>query len=144
MRNRLILLGGLGLALACGGQAADQAETPAAPGIALAEVAGTWTTHAMNAAGDSTLVTYDLMATSTSDGWTMTFEGRDPLPVRVTVDGDSIMGEAGPFPSMLRADVTVTTHSVLRLVNGELVGTFHGAYSDGSELNGKLHGVRKM
>lgn len=146
MRNGFLSLMTLGLLAACGGgEAADQAaEAPAAPGIALAEVAGTWTVHAMNETGDSTLVTYEVNATSTTEGWTSVNEGQEPRPVRVTVDGDSLIIDADPFPSVLREGATVSTRSVIRLVNGELIGTTVASYDDGSVLNSKLHGIRKM
>lgn len=146
MRNGVLSLMVLGLVAACGGgEAADHAaEAPAAPGIALSEVAGTWTVHAMNEAGDSTLVTYEVNATSTAEGWTSVLEGQEPRPVRVTADGDSLIVEADPFPSVLRPNTTVSTRSVIRLVNGELIGTMVATYGDGSVMNGRLHGIRKM
>jgi hypothetical protein len=42
--------------------------------------------------------------------------------MRVTVDGDSIMTNAGPYPSVRRKGVQVTTNSVMRLQGGSLVG----------------------
>lgn len=145
--RRIILLSCTLIAAACGTRDKAAEEQPAAtPTIALADVAGTWTMHAMNAAGDSTLVTAQLVATAAMDGWTYTFAGRDPVPMRVlAVDGDSIVTEMGPYSSALREGVNVTTSSVLRLQNGELVGTFAARYATGapdSLLMGRMHGVR--
>jgi hypothetical protein len=42
--------------------------------------------------------------------------------MRISVDGDSIMAETGPYPSVRRKGVQVTTNSVMRLEGGNLVG----------------------
>ena len=56
------------------------------------------------------------------------------MPVRVTVDGDSIMTASGPYESVLRKGVQVTTQSVLRRQDGKLVGMtiarYQGAAAD--------------
>ena len=145
--RRFIMLSCALIAAACGTREKPAEEQPAAsPAIALADVAGTWTVHAMNAAGDSTLVTAQMVATAGMDGWTYTFAGRDPLPMRVVaVDGDSITTEMGPYPSALREGVAVTTRTVLRLQNAELVGTFTAQYATtgpDSLLLGRIHAVR--
>ena len=145
--RRVMLLSCTLIAAGCGTREKAAEEQPAAtPTIALADVAGTWTMHAMNAAGDSTLVTAQMTATATMDGWTYAFAGRDPVPMRVlAVDGDSIVTEMGPYSSALRQGVNVTTRSVLRLQNGELVGTFDAHYAVStadSVLMGRMHGVR--
>src|SRR5690606_34147176 len=97
---------------------------------------------------DSVLITYDLTATSTMDGWTSTLPGREPMPVRVVlVDGDSVVAEAGPFASALREGEMVTTRTVVRLQGEMLVGTIEAHYAGGgadSVTTGRLHGMRKM
>ena len=145
--RQFITLWCLAAVVGCGGPRDKAAEEqPVTPTISLADVAGTWTMHAMNAAGDSTLVTAQMVATAGTDGWLFTFTGRDPVPVRViAVDGDSIVTEMGPYPSALRENVSVTTRSVLRLQNAELVGTFAAHYATSaadSVLMGRMHGVR--
>jgi hypothetical protein len=114
--------------------------------IALADVAGTWNVSAMPAVGDSVLTTYQLTATADTTGWTITFPGRPPIPVRVAaVAGDSIVVEAGPYESVLRPGVMVSTHTVNRLQDGKLVGTFTAHYQSAaadSVLNGRQEGVR--
>jgi hypothetical protein len=130
MRRISLGIGLLALA-ACGPKeqpAADTAAMAAAPTIALADVAGTWSGRVMPEMGDSTVLTYELVASADPSAWTVTFPGRPAIAVRPTVDGDSIMTEMGPYESVLRRGVQVTTNSVYRLVNGELVGTAHGHY----------------
>jgi hypothetical protein len=96
---------------------------PPAP-ISLAEVAGTWTVRSMAEGSDSVLVTTTMVATADTAGWTITLPGRaKPVPSRVVeVAGDSITTESGPYESVLRKGVQVTTHSVMRLKDGKLVG----------------------
>ena len=50
-------------------------------------------------------------------------------PYVCVVDGDSVMTEAGPFESNRRAGVQVSTRSVLRHVDGRLVGTTRASYA---------------
>ena len=124
------------------------ADAPAAaPTLALADLAGTWTVDAMTEAGDSTRITYELTATETSDGWASVLPGREPTPVRVMlVDGDSVVLEAGPFESALRPGTMVSTRTVARLQGGMLMGTMvaHYATEDAdSVVRGRVHGMRQ-
>lgn len=131
---------------------AAQPTTPAAAAavrptpIRLADVAGTWTMTGKNPANDSALVTYQLVATADTAGWRQRAAGRRDIPVRVTsVAGDSIVLDVGPYESMLRKGVQVTTHSVNRLEAGKLVGTLVAHYrtaTSDSVLNVKTEGVR--
>jgi hypothetical protein len=102
--------------------------TPPAPTIALSDVAGTWTANVMRQDSDSVILTYEMTASADPTAWTITFPGRPPVPVRPTVDGDSIITEAGPYESALRRGQQVTTRGVFRLVNGELIGTTTAHY----------------
>src|SRR3982751_6068253 len=64
----------------------------AAPGIKLADVAGTWTIESTvkTAAGNDTTVTSELVATATRRGWKTNLMGRDSIPTRVVaMGGDS-------------------------------------------------------
>lgn len=152
---RCMAVVGFAVALTGCGGAQDQTEMPAdsaaetvAPaGISLADVAGTWTVRAMPEGSDSVLITYQLVATSETSGWTMTLPDRpEPIPLHVmSVAGDSIVAHAGPYASALRPGVTVSTESVVRLQNGMLVGRtiarYAGATPD-SVLVVRLEGQR--
>lgn len=130
------------LLVACGGAEETPVVDTAAPApapapaatVSLADVAGKWTQVARPETGDSVLVTMELNATADTSGWTITFPGREPLPVRVRVDGDSVMTSIGPYESVLRKGVQVTTDGVARLQDGKLVGTavarYQGAGTD--------------
>ncbi|HEX9129103.1 MAG TPA: hypothetical protein VF850_08080 [Gemmatimonadaceae bacterium] len=79
--------------------------------------------------GDTSATTYVLTATANTSGWSMKFPGRaTPVPVKVSVDGDSIMLAAGPYSSVRRKGVQVTTYGVARLQNGSIVGSTTAHY----------------
>ena len=98
------------------------AMAPAAATLSLADLAGKWTQRVMAEGSDSVLVTSELNATADASGWTITLPGRPAMPVQVMVDGDSVMTTTGPYESVLRKGVTVTTNGVSRLVDGKMVG----------------------
>ena len=130
--RRLVLALSAAVLAGCSSAEAPPAEPPApppAPTLNLADVAGTWAFRTMPEGSDSTLVTYTITATATTDGWTITFPGRDPIPMTVSVSGDSAMTSAGPYESALRKGVQVTTVSTLRLVDGKMVGTSIARYA---------------
>lgn len=104
------------------------APPPPAP-INLADVAGKWDVRNVPTSGDTTTNTYVLTATATTSGWSIAFPGRKaPVPLTVSVDGDSISLAAGPFSSVRRKGVQVKTNGVMRLQNGGLVGTTTAHY----------------
>lgn len=104
--------------------AGSMAATPAAPApISLGAVAGRWDMRAVPESGDTTATTYVMTATADSTGWMMAFPDRAPVKLRlVSVAGDSIVAEAGPYASVRRRGVQVTTHSVMRMQGDRLVG----------------------
>jgi hypothetical protein len=103
---------------------------PAPAPIKLADVAGKWSVRVMPENGDTTLTKYEMVATGDSSGWSINAPKRKPIPVRiVAVDGDSIVTEAGPFESLIRKGVKVTSRSVNRLQDGKLVGTITARYA---------------
>jgi hypothetical protein len=65
--------------------------------------------------------------------------------MRVTIGGDSIITEAGPFESVRRKGVQVRTNSVMRLQDGNLVGNSVAHYvtkAADSVLRLRLTGTR--
>jgi hypothetical protein len=127
----IAVLVGVAVLFGCGPKeepATDTAATAMAPTISLADVAGTWTIRTMAENNDSVLVTSELTATADPAGWVQLLPGRPATPMRVRVDGDSIITETGPFESVLRPGTQVTTNGVYRLVNGELRGTLTAHY----------------
>lgn len=109
--------------------AAAAGEMPSATTISLADVAGKWNVRGTPENSDSTIVTYELVATPSTSGWVTNLPNRAPIPVRVvSVAGDSVVTESGPFESVLRKGVQVTTRVVARLQDGKLVGTTVARY----------------
>ena len=104
------------------------AVTTAPAPINLADVAGTWNMDAVPTSGDPKPTKSVIVATGNTSGWTITFPGGKAIPMRVTVDGDSIVTEAGPYASVRRKGVQVTTNGVMRLQSGSLVGTTTAHY----------------
>ena len=106
-------------------------EPAAAPTISLADLAGRWdVTSTPESGSDMTPTRYTLTATSDMTGWSITFPDRpEPVALRVvSVDGDSVVTEAGPFESVRRKGVQVTTRGVLRLAGDRLVGSTRARY----------------
>ena len=104
--------------------------TESAPaGNSLAEVAGTWNVRS-TLDGSDKVITYDITGTSDPSGWTLTFPGRDPIPLRIiAAEGDSMVWEAGPFESAIRKGVQVRKSRVVaRLQDGKLVGKTTATY----------------
>jgi hypothetical protein len=96
--------------------------------VNLADFAGKWDVRSVPVTGDTTPTTYVLNATATTSGWTLTFPGRAAVPATITVAGDSIEIDAGPYSSVRRKGVQVTTTGGLRVQNGQLVGTTTAHY----------------
>jgi hypothetical protein len=98
--------------------------------LQLSDVAGKWNMKAMNEAGDTTLVTYVLTATADTTGWNIQFADRPaPVAAHVMADGDSVVLKSGPYPSVLRKGVQVSTDGSLHLRDGKLVGMSTAHYS---------------
>lgn len=96
--------------------------TPADATISLADIAGTWDMRSVPEAGaDTTATVYQIQVRA--DSWIYHLPDRDPIEASVTTSGDSIVVDAGPFESVRREGVMVTTHSVFRLDGGRLAGT---------------------
>ena len=131
-------------------QAATKDTTSAAMGagapaaVSLATLAGKWNMATMTATSDSVILSYEL--TADANGMTLTFPGRPPVTARVvSIGGDSIVTEAGPYESALRKGVQVTTNSVMHPVDGKLVGTTVAHYNTkgaDSVLNLRMEGSR--
>jgi hypothetical protein len=98
--------------------------------VTLADFAGTWEMKTWNEARDSVIVTSELMATADTNSWMQHLPGRSPMPVKIlSVGGDSVVTEVGPYESILRKGVQVKTTNVLHLQDGKLVGMITARYS---------------
>jgi hypothetical protein len=72
---------------------------------------------------DTTVSSYVLDATGDQSTWTLTFPGRDPLPLRViSSSADSIVTETGPFPGTVRKRATVNlVHSTFTFTDANTI-----------------------
>jgi hypothetical protein len=79
--------------------------------------------------GTPTPVPSRLASTPQGGGWTMTLEGRDPVPMRVSLVGDSLVLISDPYESILREkeEVQVRTAAVLSAggMEGKLIATYN-------------------
>jgi len=102
---------------------------PAAESISLASVAGQWNVRVMGESSDSTLTTNVMTTTADQSGWSFKSPGRAPIPMRViSVAGDSILTESGPFESRLRKGVQVRTSVTWRMQGEKLMGSTTARY----------------
>ena len=147
----------IGLALVCVlsaacAQEADETEdtaltedtlaiAPEPAGISLADVAGTWVVVAWTEAGEA-VPQFELIATADPSGWELRFPDREPIRMRVLeVAGDSIVTESGPYESILRPGVQVSTHAVYRIEGDRLVSTTVARYqTSGADSVAIVHG----
>ena len=112
--------------------------------INLSDVAGTWKVRSMVGPKDSVVATSVVVATAGREGWIMRLEARPPIPLRiVAVGGDSIVTEAGPYPSVLRPGQTTTTRFGGHYHGRRMTGTFEAHYPSGDVVRGKLAATRK-
>ena len=102
---------------------------PAAP-MSLASLAGTWDVKVMPEGRDTVVSTYTLNTTDSAN-WTLTFPGRQPIPMQIVGrSGDSLMTTAGPFESSVRADKAQTTVNTTTWVeNGVMKGKVMAHYA---------------
>lgn len=121
MRRLTLVLCSVLLAACAKPETPPPADTSAAT-ISLADVAGEWMVQATAMGNDSVIVMFNMTASADPAGWTMNLTDRDPVPMTITVSGDSIIHTAGPYQSVLRTGVQVSVSGSMHLVDGELVG----------------------
>lgn len=148
MRRTFLILAAMTL-VACGrgdeDVAADSPAAAAAPALTFADFAGRWSIQLLSDMSDSVLATFEMNATADGSSWTLTPTGREPIPVRAAVAGDSLELDAGPYKATTPANVDVSTHAVSRLEGGMLVGKFESQYAlagGDSVLRGRVRGTR--
>ncbi|AHG93118.1 hypothetical protein J421_5583 (plasmid) [Gemmatirosa kalamazoonensis] len=108
--------------------AAVAAPTPPPPApLTLADVAGKWNMRAVPDSGDTTATTYVMTATADST-WTLQFPNGLKVPVKAMASGDSITVHAGPYASVRRKGMQVTTDGAFRRQGDRLTGTSTAHY----------------
>lgn len=94
--------------------------------ISLAQIAGKWNMRATSTdPADTVVTTYVLDAKADTTGWTIQFPTGAPIPVHImSIAGDSVVSEAGPYDSRRVKGVKVHTIVTWRLRDdGKLAGT---------------------
>lgn len=134
MRARAVAASCLILFAACGTPDAEPAAEPGAeaaePGMAslsVADFAGTWE-NTTRLEGVDEPVQSTMTGSASGDDWTMSLEGRDNIPLEVSIVGDSLIGQSAEYESILRPGVMVNvrTASVLHgdMLMGNMVATY--------------------
>ena len=98
--------------------------------LSLDQVAGKWNVRITSAeTGDSTLTSYVLDAKADTAGWTFQFPTGGPIAMRVlSLAGDSLVTDAGPFDSRLQKGVKVSSKVTWHLRDGKLHGAVVSSY----------------
>ena len=111
-------------------EAAEQpADTAAAmPAAQVADANGTWDMRSVPISGDTTPTIFQVKVENGT--WTLLLPNRDPITATVMTDGDSIMVDAGPYESVRRKGVMVTTHTVYRISGDQMSGMTVARYQN--------------
>ncbi|MDQ6830420.1 MAG: hypothetical protein M3081_16295 [Gemmatimonadota bacterium] len=104
------------------------APAPAAAALSLADIAGKWNVRSVPEAGDTTPTNYVMTATADTTGWSLAFTNGLVVRPHVRVSGDSLIMDAGPYSSVRRKGVQVTTHGIFRRQGDKLVGSTDAHY----------------
>lgn len=93
-------------------ESAADTTTPAAAAAAaptLADFAGTWNTASVLEGSPDTVRS---TLTGTADGtFTMSLEGRENIPLTVSISGDSLIAQSAEYESVLQKGVMVTVRT---------------------------------
>jgi hypothetical protein len=122
---------------------AAQNAAAAKPAVAQGP-AGTWNGKTTMGPKDSVVATYTLTIAADGKSATMKFPDRAAMPARVVaMGGDSVVTEAGPYPSVLRKGQTVNLLRTVGHIKGNtMTGTFEAHYSNGDVAKGKTQATR--
>jgi hypothetical protein len=130
-------------AAATAARAQNPYPTPPAAGK-QADVAGTWEGKTMVGPKDSVITTWTLAIGSGGKGSTITFPNRAPVAARVLASGgDSVVWEAGPYPSITRPGVMVTIHTVAHFKGDHMTGATDAKFASGDALQAKVEATRR-
>ena len=120
-------------------------EAPAPPPApTLADFAGTWQNSA-TLTGVEAPVLSTMTGTEAGTDWTMTLEGRPPIPMQVSIVGDSLVTQTGEYESILRPGVMVTVRTAGVLHDGMLMGNMVATYKTAAgeeQVAGTIQGTR--
>jgi len=128
---------------ACG---APEQEAPPEEGPTLADFAGTWE-NVVTLEGVADPVTSQTVGSPDGTTWQLILEGRDPIPVQASIQGDSLVSETEPYESILRPGVTTEVRTAAVREGDVMVGTVRVTYrlESGEEqvVRGTMRGTRQ-
>jgi hypothetical protein len=105
--------------------------------------AGVWNNKYMLGPKDSVIATVTITVSADQKTWSMQFPDRPAIPVRVVATGgDSVVTEAGPYPSTKRTGQSVNLRAVSHYNGDHMTGTFEAHYSGGLVVQGKTDATR--
>ncbi|HJS47518.1 MAG TPA: hypothetical protein VJ773_06000 [Gemmatimonadales bacterium] len=116
------------LLLACG-RAERQAEAPPPPPPppTLADFAGTWESVSRLEGVPDTVVS-QFSGPAAETGWMLMLPGREPIPMRAWIQGDSLVAVSEKYPSILRKGVMVQVRTAGVLQGDGIVGNLLATY----------------
>jgi len=116
-----------------------QVKGPSIPSGAV----GVWENKTMVGPKDSVVASNT--TTIGADGKvTVQFPGRPLLTAKVlAAGGDSVVMEIGPYESVVKKGLKVTTKTVSHYKGNAASGMFEAKYADGTSLKGKVAGTKK-
>ena len=115
----------------------------AAAAVSWAGLAGSWEGKTTRNNSDSVVTTLTTTFTADKKIW-IKFPNREPVASRlITMGGDSIVTEAGPYESVTRPGHKATTRQTSHVSGDKMWGTFHATFDDGKSLDGKSTAARK-
>jgi predicted house-cleaning NTP pyrophosphatase (Maf/HAM1 superfamily) len=110
--------------------------------IKLSDLAGTWSMRTMMGPKDS-VVTRSTMIVSADGKVTLKFQNGQSATSRVlSMAGDSVVAQTGPYSSVLRPGQMVTTTTTTHFNGNNATGTMIAAYASGDTLRGKTAGTK--
>ncbi len=108
-----------------------------------AGIGGTWDGKTMVGPKDSVVVSWTLVI-DPGKSWTLTFPNHPAVMGRVLArGGDSVVVEAGPYPSITRPGQMVTTRTVAHFKGDQMTGTTEARFAAGDVLHAKVAATRR-
>lgn len=138
----VLLLGFPLVACAPPGEAEETGDGADRPTVA--DFAGTWQ-YTVSMAASEGPVHLTIVGTPDSDDWFMQLDHGDPVPLQVSVVGDSLITESAEYEGIFRPGVSITVRTAGALQNGSMTGVVLTRYrtEDGDEaVPGTFEAVR--
>jgi hypothetical protein len=141
--RRLIALPATLLLAGCGAEEPPP-EPPPPPPPTYTDFAGHWIV-VNNLEGVADSIPSEIHSRPDGGGWMLSLEGRDSIPMRASMEGDSLVLLSEQYESVLRRNVVVQVRTASVLTEGGLVGKVVATYNypDSQQVvTGTLQGRR--